>query len=152
MPLACLAADPFLFRNESEVKSIGWASYVFIGWEMLALFASLYVPRKQRYLNSLLCGVLFAGALYAMVIAMVMFLPAAIFSLFFIGLAGFTPIFTSAVYFYASRLLWTRTRRTKNQTARWGLMWTGFLTSIVVGGFAFVGLYQQFSSGSSLIE
>lgn len=107
LPLACFFFDPIVFRESFSFdfeKGSGLLgnyrgiAYGFCFVSIMTLAAFLLFGEKLKWLNGVVAGVLFASALVALAIGVVIFPFSLIGLVFFIGILGFTPLFTSVVY------------------------------------------------------
>jgi hypothetical protein len=106
-PIGCLALQLLLLSGEAPIELPGlefinvyWLfGYGAIGLEMLALALWLTIGKRLGTWNGLFAGVLFAGALIAGGLGLVL-LPFSVIALvMIIGLLGFVPFLTAAVYY-----------------------------------------------------
>ncbi len=112
LPLVCLAADPVVFRASSFGSPLlgGYAllGYAAIGTGLLALAVWLLCGRPAP----LLAGFLAAGALFALLLGVVLF-PLSIIGLVAggIGVLGLSPFLTAFVFWRNGVRAWARARR-----------------------------------------
>lgn len=107
LPVACLALDPFVFRS-------GWGggpllgplrlfAYAFIALEIAALAAWLALGARALVWTGPLGGVLKAGALFSLLVGVVL-LPFSVIGLVvLIGALGFSPFLAALVYWRNAR-------------------------------------------------
>jgi hypothetical protein len=113
LPVACLAADPIVFRGDSfgapRFGSYALFAYAFIGIAILALAVSL-LPNGS---NALLAGVFVADTLFALLLGFAI-LPYSILGVFFvcIGLLGLSPFLTAFVFGRNAIRAWKNARHT----------------------------------------
>lgn len=107
LPLTCFYFDPIVFRESFSFdfeKGVGLLgnyrdiAYGFCFVSIMTLAAFLLFGEKLKWLNGVVAGVLFASALAALAIGVVLFPFSLLGLVFFIGILGFTPLFTSVVY------------------------------------------------------
>lgn len=116
LPVVCLALDPLVFRDG------GWGfgpllgafkllAYAFIALEIAALAAWLALGGRAGVWCGALGGAMTAGALFSLVVG-VLLLPFTLMGLVFvIGVFGFSPFLTALVY-------WRNGRRARRESAR----------------------------------
>jgi hypothetical protein len=101
LPLLCMIFDPagFFFNHPYQVFI-----YLFIGLEMVTL--AIWLVRGQSFSNSgvaMIAGILFLGALFSLVVGLILLPLSLIFSLMLIGILGFTPFFTAVAFYRNGR-------------------------------------------------
>ncbi len=103
-PIVCFALQPLLLRGDDLVPPLRFINvfwlfgYGVIGLEMLVLALSLAVGTRLGAWNGLISGVLFAGALVAGGLGVVLLPFSLIGLLLIIGALGFAPFLTAAAY------------------------------------------------------
>ncbi len=101
LPLFCLMFDPgeFFFRHPYQ----GFI-YLFIGLEMITLI--IWLGWGQSFSNrgvAIIAGILFLGALFSLVVGLILLPLSLIFSVVLIGILGFTPFFTAVAFYRNGR-------------------------------------------------
>lgn len=102
LPIVCFFFDPIVFRTggfggalAGEYKPF---AYLLSFVSIMALLAFKLWGEKLKWLNGLLSGLFAAGATVSLIVGIVLF-PFSIMGLIiFIGILGFTPLFTAFVY------------------------------------------------------
>ncbi len=102
LPLVCLALDPIVFKagfGAPMMPTLRIAAYALISLSMASLAAWL----SLRRLPSLFCGFLGAGCVFASGLGIIL-LPMTFMGLLaFIGILGFSPFLTAAIYWHCAR-------------------------------------------------
>lgn len=108
MPLVCFYFDPIVFRSgywidpDSQSNELlgeyRAMAYVFCFVSIMTLSGFLLWGERLRWLNAMVAGVLFASALAAFAIGVVIFPFSLLGLVVFIGILGFTPLLTTVVY------------------------------------------------------
>lgn len=101
LPLLCLMLDPagFFFNHPYQ----GFI-YLFIGLEMITLV--IWLGWSQSFSNrgvAIVAGILFLGALFSLVVGLILLPLSIIFSIVLIGILGFTPFFTAVAFYRNGR-------------------------------------------------
>jgi hypothetical protein len=138
LPLVCLIFDPIVFRDGFRggggfLRNFQLFAYIVIGLEVLTLAVWLVWGARAGAWSSAIGGILLAGALFSLVIGIIL-LPLSLMGLLFafIGALGFTPFVTAIIYLRNGR----RALRVANPSAR-GYQFIGALllgTVFVLGG------------------
>jgi hypothetical protein len=132
-PFVCLGLDPFIFQGGDEhgpaFGSYWLIAYCFIGLEILVLSLWLRAPERLGPVCGAVAGALLAGSVVACGLGLVLLPFSLLGALAVIGLLGFTPFFTSIVFFYNGILA---LRVARASSPRW------FLAPSVVLGAAVV--------------
>jgi hypothetical protein len=105
-PIACFALQPLVFSGEpltlpglQFINNFWVFGYGVIGMEMLILTLRLAFGTRLGSWNGPVAGALFAGSLFAGGLGLVL-LPFSLIGLFFVvGILGFVPFLTAAVYY-----------------------------------------------------
>lgn len=160
MPIVCLVFDPFIFKDGGDpfvflkpdlaetrakvhVNELGYLAWPFLAGQIATLGMVLAGGKSLRGLAPFLAGVLAAGSVVAMCMAILLSLPAALGTFAWgIGLLGFTPFLTSFAFYRRMRLMWHlagpwRQPRMKVLLAAAGVVLC-LLLPIVVGGVALI--------------
>ena len=106
LPVACLWLDPIVFTDRGFIRSRpGFLSHLApLAWTCTGLFiTTLSVQLAFRPRSRVVAGVLATGALFALVVQVLILPLALIGSLMLIGLMGFIPFFTCRAYWLAAR-------------------------------------------------
>lgn len=112
LPVVCLFMDPGIFRwdglpGTSRLTHFGLFAYLEIALCMAALIFYLATRRASLFL----AGMLYAGALFALAVGIII-LPLTIVGLFMlIGIFGLTPFFTGFVFLQNARRCWNLSSR-----------------------------------------
>lgn len=102
-PILCLVVDPGVFTSngifgEALLGEYQFLAYLISAVEISALFIWLCFERHVHDYGAVFGGIFLAGTAFSTVVG-ILILPYSLMGLFFIiGLAGFTPFFTSFVY------------------------------------------------------
>ncbi len=102
LPVACFVLDPAIFKGGILGRGL-LEAYRLFAYMVSALEIGMFLcwftfRRDLAEFAAPFAGVLVAGAIFSMVIGVVL-LPLSVFAtLFVIGIAGFTPFFTAFVY------------------------------------------------------
>lgn len=116
LPVACLALDPIVFRSGGwgvgpVLGSLKLFAYALIALEIAALAAWLTLGGRAGVWCGALGGAMTAGALFSLVVGIVL-LPLTLMGLvFIIGVFGFSPFLVAFVY-------WRNGRRARRESAR----------------------------------
>ena len=147
MPVVCLVFDPFVFKNGEFADEYGWLGSqgqvqiydaAYLAWPFLAGQIAtpgfvLFGGKSLRPIASLLAGVLGAGFALAVILAVLMALPATGGAMYFgIGLLGFTPIFTCITYHRRMRLMWHLAREKEPELRRMALAVLGIVLCLAL--------------------
>ncbi len=100
MPVICFAFDPFIFKNNSRPllgKQIVFAYMLSIA-SIMTTMAWLIWGDRLKGSAALASGIMIAGSLAALVIAVILFPYSLIGLVIVIGALGFTPFFTSIIW------------------------------------------------------
>lgn len=103
MPTLCLIRDPVVFQNhlaygQSILGPIKVFAYTSIGPGILALSLWLLLSRYLKRTSAFVAGIFFYGALFALLLG-ILILPVSFIGLFgLIGVLGFTPFLSSLVF------------------------------------------------------
>jgi len=98
LPLFCLIFDPIVFIY--FLSSYHLFAYFLIGLEIATLTLWLVFGMRLIRWAGLIAGILFSGALFALILGIVL-LPLSIIGLIFlIGLFGFAPFFTFVIFYH----------------------------------------------------
>jgi hypothetical protein len=103
MPLVCFAFDPIVFRGSFEpggaiFKAYQVPAYVIAFGSIMALAAWLLWGDDLGQWKRPVGIVMGIGAVFALVMAVVLFPYSVLGLLFLIGILGFTPFFTAIIY------------------------------------------------------
>lgn len=108
MPLACFYFDPIVFRSgywidlDSQSNELlgeyRAMAYILCFVSIMTLTAFLLWGERLKWISAPVAGVLFASALAALAIGVVIFPFSLLGLIFFIGILGFTPLFTAVIY------------------------------------------------------
>lgn len=103
LPVACFVFDPTVFKGDavgvSYLGNIKPFAYVLSFVSVMAMAAWLIWGAKLKWLSAPLAGLFAVGSAVSLGIAVVL-LPISLFGLIIvIGILGFTPFFTSIVFF-----------------------------------------------------
>jgi hypothetical protein len=103
LPLICVVADPIVFKGFGvEGPLLGFArpfAYIFSFASILMMTGWLALGNRLRAIAAPLAGLFVAGSLISLCVGTVL-LPFSILGMFLIiGVLGFTPFFSSLVYF-----------------------------------------------------
>jgi hypothetical protein len=140
-PMVCLALQPVLLSGETFLLpglrfiNVFWLfGYGVIGLEMMALALRLAFGTRLGAWNGPVAGVLFAGALFAGSLGLVL-LPFTLIGLFvIIGVLGFIPFLTAAVYYAHAVESYRQAREVAGGTRLLGSVLLGALLVIGVPG------------------
>ena len=110
VPMICLVLDPIVFRSGGGTPffkgyEILGRVPILVGW--LSLTAWLYKGRP----TALLAGLLACGALYALLLGIVLLPFSAIGMIILIGFLGYTPFFTAFVFWRNAVIAFRRARQ-----------------------------------------
>jgi hypothetical protein len=103
VPLICVAADPIVFRSGGPVGPLFGAyrpfAYVLSIASILAMAAWLLWGAKLKWLAAPISGLFFFGGSISLLVGVIL-LPFSIIGIlfFFVGLLGFTPLFSAVVF------------------------------------------------------
>ena len=102
LPILCLFFDPIIFRTDFDQPMLGECralayDYVFVS--MLSLAVWIFTRRFP----TVLCGVLYGGFACATLLGVVILPVSVIGLLFIIGIFGFSPFLTAAVFWSCAR-------------------------------------------------
>lgn len=102
LPVVCVAVDPFVFRGflggRGLLEDFQFFAFAVIGLEILTLGLWLVLGRRLGAWRGAAGGIMLAGALFSAVIGTVL-LPFSLVGLIIgIGVLGFSPFFSAAVY------------------------------------------------------
>jgi Zn-dependent protease with chaperone function len=101
-PLLCLIFDPMVFTEYLSFSQI--FAYFLIGLEIGTLTLWLVFGVRLLWWAGFIAGILFSGALFAFILGIALLPLSIIGSIVIIGLLGFTPFFTSVVFYdYAKK-------------------------------------------------
>lgn len=115
LPVACLVLDPFVFRD-------GWAgigpllgplrlfAYALVALEIAALAAWLALRNRAGVWTGPLGGAMTAGALFSLLVGLLLLPFSVVGLMFLIGLLGFSPFLAALVY-------WRNGRRARRAAA-----------------------------------
>lgn len=101
LPLFCLIFDPAEFFWSHPYQGF---IYLFIGLEMITLI--IWLGWGQSCSNTgvaIIAGILLLGALFSLVVGLILLPLSVIFSVILIGILGFTPFFTAVVFYRNGR-------------------------------------------------
>ncbi len=154
-PIACFALQPALLHGMQSmlpglrfIDTFWLFSYGVMGQEMLALALWLAFRDRPGAWSAWLSGVLLAGALFAGGLGLVLLPISLIGLLAVIGILGFVPFLTSAVFFAHAAEAYRRARRVAGNAIGLGLLVLGGL--MVVGGPAAVEVTVWIAAGSAI--
>jgi hypothetical protein len=103
MPVVCITFDPIVFTgfngDDGLLTVIKPFTYLLSYTSIMAMIAWLLWGDKLKGLNGALAGLFMVGALVSLAIGIVLFPFSLIGSIMLIGALGFTPLFTSIVFF-----------------------------------------------------
>lgn len=107
LPILCLVFDPLVFRagmsGQPLAGGIQLLAYVFIAVEIVALAAWLGIGARAGEWCGVLAGIMYAGALFSVLVGICL-LPFSVIGLIFIvGALGFTPFLTAFIYLRNAR-------------------------------------------------
>lgn len=102
LPVVCFFFDPLVFRGgfvhgplAGDYKPF---AYLLSFVSIMALLAFKLWGEKLKWLNGLLSGLFAAGATVSLIVGILLFPFSVMGLIFFIGILGFTPLFTAFVY------------------------------------------------------
>lgn len=103
MPVICFAFDPIVFKSSwfggALLGTYKPFAYLLSFVTVMAMLAWLMWGAKLKWVNALLAGLFLVSGLISLTIGIILF-PFSLFcSLFLIGILGFTPLFTSIIFF-----------------------------------------------------
>ncbi len=102
MPVACIALDPFVFRSwNGDGLLIAIKSFVYLlsYVSIMAMIAWLLLGSKLKGFNGAIAGLFAIAGFTSLAIGVVLFPFSLIGLIVAIGALGFTPLFTSIVFF-----------------------------------------------------
>jgi hypothetical protein len=107
-PVLCLIFDPIIFTDFGMLGAHPWyraGCYTFMAIEMATMVAWLWARESFGRMSALVAGALWAGAMYAWGLGLLMF-PLSVIGLMAMGIGvfGFTPFFTGAAFFIQAKL------------------------------------------------
>ncbi len=99
LPLVCFAADPIVFRKESDLlHEYKTFAYVLGAVSIMAMAAWLLWGQKLGELRPYLGGLFIAGSIVSLIVGLILS-PFSMMGIFvLIGFLGFTPFFSAYVY------------------------------------------------------
>lgn len=101
IPVVCFVFDPFIFTSRWESSLLGGFrpfAYILSYVSIMAMIAWFLFGERLKWLNAFLAGLFGIGALISFTLG-VLLLPFSLLGLIFvIGILGFTPLFSAAVY------------------------------------------------------
>jgi hypothetical protein len=104
MPILCFIFDPIVFTGRGFIDGLVPLTpykllvYLFSGVSIAVLAAWLLVYRTLKSFGGVIAGILLTGAIFSLIIG-ILILPLSIFGLMvIIGILGFTPFFTAFAY------------------------------------------------------
>lgn len=101
LPVVCFAFDPFIFTSHWESSLLGSYrpfAYILSYVSIMAMIAWLLFGERLKWLGAFLAGLFGIGAFISFTLG-ILLLPFSLFGLMFlIGVLGFTPLFSAAVY------------------------------------------------------
>jgi hypothetical protein len=107
LPLVCLYFDPVVFRSTGFGRPLlgGYRmfAYAVIGLEVALLAAWLTFGERVREWGAMLGGALMAGALFSLVVGVVLLPFSVIGLMFLVGALGFSPLLAAFVYWRNGR-------------------------------------------------
>lgn len=119
IPITCFVTDPVLFSvidlaqfgeqdkiNFSNLPPSALATYAFVLWQILNLVASWFVAEVHSLLKIYFGGTLFAGALFAFGVGLLLLPATFVGMIIIVGVLGLTPFATSWVYFRSASRSW----------------------------------------------
>ena len=121
LPLICIAADPIVFRHDGDLLATYRPfAYVLSLASILAMAAWLSWGSRLRWLAAPLSGLFFVGGSVSLLVGIIL-LPFSIVGImfFFIGLLGFTPIFSAVVFLRNGRRAYKASMMTLEDPAAW---------------------------------
>jgi hypothetical protein len=131
LPLFCLVADPIVFsRYDSILTRYRWLAYTFIVIEVVVLGLWLALRRRLTGSAAFFVGPLGAGGVFAFLIGLGILPISVVGMLVVIGVLGFTPFFTSVVFFRNGVRALARSRGQGSPGAR---------VAIILAGILFIG-------------
>lgn len=101
MPVFCLLADPIMFNGifgRGIAENFRLFGYSLVGFEILCLVVWLTAGRRSAILSAVLSAALMMGALFSVVVGIVLMPFSIIGLLFIIGVFGFSPWFTAMAF------------------------------------------------------
>jgi hypothetical protein len=139
-PIICFALKPFLLGDDFELPGLRFISifwifgYGVIGLGIATLALWLWRGARLGPWCGLVSGVLFACALFAGGLGLVL-LPFSLIGLFvIIGVLGFVPFLTAAIFADNAIRAFRQARRSLGKTRTWGTMFLGAVLVIGVPG------------------
>jgi MFS family permease len=101
MPVFCFAVDPVIFTSRVESSLLGGIrpfAYVLSYVSIMAMIAWLFFGERLKWVNAFLAGLFGIGAVISFALGLLL-LPFSVIGLILvIGILGFTPFFSGAVY------------------------------------------------------
>jgi hypothetical protein len=102
LPIICFFFDPIVFRDGGFGPALAGDfkpfAYLLSFVSIMMLLAFKLWGEKLKWLNGLLSGLFAAGAAVSMIVGMLLFPFSVMGLVIFIGILGFTPLFTAFVY------------------------------------------------------
>ena len=137
VPLICVAADPIVFRSGGPSGPLFGAyrpfAYLLSIASMLAMAAWLLWGSKLKWLAAPISGLFFFGGSISLLVGIIL-LPFSILGilLFFVGLLGFTPLFSAVVFLRNGRRAYKTALTAIGDQAAWQAAFLAGLFSFVV--------------------
>jgi hypothetical protein len=152
LPLICLVADPFVFKDEFTGRPGLFGALAMFAYTAAALsMAALLVWMVFHPRSAFLAGMLLAGAIFSLIVGLVL-LPFSLIGLIIvIGVLGFTPLGTALIYHRNYRRAVRRLNPDEPVSLRNLAVMAGCASVIVLSVFAQVSANQMADSAVSAI-
>lgn len=171
MPLVCLAFDPFVFKygdtpllheefggpgpllfRSATIHPWSWPVYAIIAWQIACLGVWLVAGRLPAALAAVWAGMLWVGFGLAVVVGVLLIVPATAGAFAGIGFLGFTPLFTARTFYRRALMAGKVARRELPSHDDWLLM-CGVWAALLIPGTAGVllGMWLTAQPGGDLV-
>lgn len=98
IPLICVAADPFIFRNNGLLADYRPFAYLLSAVSIMAMAAWLLWGKRLGWLAAPLGGLFITGSFVSFIVGAILFPFSLIGLIVLFGFLGFTPIFSGIVF------------------------------------------------------